>query len=961
MLPFLMDLVSGTPPRQLIDRLVHTAYDELMVIDLAADTYRNRYHTDGKFFSPVLDGSFHRLVEYVSSHMVHPDDREKHLAFLDIATMSDRLAGAKPSGILETTVRYLALDGNWRRMQHLLISGPEYGLGEREVYFYLYDVREMTGREKGQYTETAASSERLRNLMPDLLAENSFFALAQERMNRLEGQWCMIAVDVKHFKLFLELNGQEKGDQLLVRFAEHLHRTAEITDGLSCYRGQDDFGLMIPFDQVLIDRLFQTLRQEIDRLSGTSGFFPLFGICMIYDTSTSAVDQFNHAALTAEEIKDDLRFHIRVYDPDTHERHVEEFRLLSDFSTAIGNGEIQFHLQPQVNVENGKIVGAESLARWKKPDGTYLSPAVFVPVLEKYGVITDLDVFVWEQVCVWLRKLIDRGIRPVPVSVNVSRINIFTVDVPSRLDALLKKYDLDASLLEVEITESAYVEDNERIRQTCAELRRRGFRVLMDDFGSGYSSLNMLRSISVDVIKLDAQFLHFSIGEELKGINILESVINMTKSLSIPMIVEGVETPSLVRYLKDMGVRYMQGFHYYRPMPPDQFGSMLSLPGNADYHGIVLQRSNQMHVREFLDDSIYSDAMLNNILGAVVFYSREGEDLDIVRFNSQFARLTGLEADALEERRHHIQHFFHPEDLPAFHQMLDSAVRDRINGAEGFFRIFRPNGSIIWMQIRAYYLRSEGKQDIFYASAADSTEMQYINYDLPGGYYRCAVTDKYEFLYVSQGFLDMLGYTREELKTLYNDEFVRLIHPDDVSFVAQESHNTVHRDVVDYTPFRIRHRDGHYLYVVEQSQLTEHYGGLTWQSIMIDITEVMTLRNRMRLLEDYSTDCILFIHRLEKPISAEIAIYGFNELLGMDGEAFLKGLTGHEILILDGEGKELYPRLKAQYEKPSVLNGTYTLSFPDGRHVRMHLRFDRIHDESQDVECIISFSASTVQ
>ena len=723
MLPFLSAMIARAPKDGLIERLTHTAFDELIIIDLETDTYEGRYHTDGKFFMPALSNSFRQLLEYASTHMVHPDDLEKHSELLNPVTLKARFAAAEPAGILSDSIRYLAMDGTWRQMDHLLICGTEYGLEENRIWFYRFDEQEIRDREEGHYEEDAASAERLRVMMPDLLTETTFFALAQEQIRRLQGQWCMIAVDIKHFKLFKELNSQEAGEKLLVRFAEHIHDVAELAGGLACYRGQDDFGLMIPFDQNIIDRLFSTLNQAINQLSGTSGFHPIFGICMILDTDSSALEQFNHAALTAEEIKDDLQYHIRIYDPDTHERHVEEFKILSDFREAIGTDQICFHLQPQVNVETGKIVGAESLARWQKPDGTVVSPTVFVPVLEKYGLITDLDSWIWEQVCIWLSNLIAKGIHPVPISVNVSRINIFAVDVPEYLTQLMEKYQLDPGLLEVEITESAYIEDEKRIQNTVTELRRRGFRVLMDDFGSGYSSLNMLRTVCVDIIKLDAQFLRFSIGEEQKGINILEAIINMTKSLSTPMIVEGVETPALVRYLKDLGVRYMQGFYYFRPMPANQFEMLISVPGTVDYTGIVLQHNEQMHIREFLDGNIYSDAMLNNILGPVAFYGWKEENVDIIRFNAQFVRLIGLDAEILEERRYHIQHFFVKEDRQKFFDMLKAAMEDKINGAESIVRVYKPDGSIFWMQVHVYYLRDDGTQKIFYGAAKDMSEI----------------------------------------------------------------------------------------------------------------------------------------------------------------------------------------------------------------------------------------------
>ena len=956
MLSFLSGLIARTPPEKLIQRLMHTAYDELMIIDPARDTFENRYHTDRKFFMPVIESRYTSLLEYCSSHMVHPEDRETYFSLLNGTDMEERLSCAYPKGILSGMVRYLALDGTWREMEALLVSGLEYAIPPGTVYLYLFDIMDMRRREQGMQVETAASARRLRDLMPDLLPETAFFAMAQEKVRDAETQWCMIAIDIKHFKLFKDLNGRVKGEQLLVRFAEHIHGVAEQTGGLACYRGQDDYSLMIPFDQAVIDRLFSTLHHEIDSLSGASGFFPIFGIAMILDPDLSAMDHFNRAALTAEEIKDDIQCHMRIYDPDAHGRHVEEFKLLSGFRAGLTNGEITFHVQPQINVESGKIIGCEALTRWQRADGTFLSPAVFVPVLEKYGVITDLDTRLWEQVCAWIRNLIDSGIKPVPVSLNVSRICIFALDVPETLTALTQKYGLDTSLIKVEITESAYVEDEGQVKAAVAELRRRGFLVMMDDFGSGYSSLGMLRTVSVDVIKLDAQFLRFTIGEEQKGIHILESIINMIKSLSVPIIVEGVDSPILVHYLKDMGCRYMQGFHFYRPMPPGQFRSLIASSGNVDYRGIMPVRNEQLQIREFMDSNLYSDAMLNNILGPVVFYSLKDGSVDIIRFNSQFLRLISLEADVMEQRRYHIEDFIHPDDRQKFFGMLSAAAADHINGAEGIFRVYKPSGSIFWMHLYVYYLREENGRQMFYGSARDMTELQYLNTDLPGGYYRCAATDRFELLYTSQAFLDMLGYTREDLATLYGNEFVRLIHPDDVQMVIDSSNATALRDPVDYLPFRVRCRNGKYIYVVEQSHLTDIFGGLCWQSILVDVTEVMILRNRMRLLEKYSTDCIIFIHDITDPSAVEMAVYGLDKHLGIDPETFRSELISQRMNILDKNGNELFPALLENYDDPSVLNGVYTLVFTDKRRIRMNIRFSRIHDRSRGVECIVSFS-----
>ena len=960
MLAFISRLIRETPAGRLLERLNLTAFDELLDIDLETGKFVSRYHADGKFFTPVSQGSFSQLLEYAFAHMVHPEDQNEHRALMNAADMEKRLRESEIPGILNGVIRYLGLDGNWHRMHHLLIGGEAYGLRPHQVYFYLYDIQDIRDRELGQHTEAEEASERMRSMLPQMDSEAVFFSMSEEMMKRQDiRQWCMVAVDVKHYKLFRELNGQEKGERLLIRFGEILHETAERLGGLACYRGQDDFGLLIPFEQKQIDRLFSQLSDEISQLSGTSGFFPVLGICMAEEEEADAMEVFNRAALTAEEIKDDLRYHIRVYDPKVHEQHVEEFRLLAEFQEALETDDIFFHVQPQVDISTDRIVGAESLARWKGKNGTFVSPARFVPILEKYGAVMDLDLRVWEEVCRWLRSLLDRGLRPVPVSVNVSRLNIYTVDVPAILSGLIEKYSLPAELLKVEITESAYVDDSERVRENITQLRKKGFRVMMDDFGSGYSSLNMLRTVSVDVIKLDAQFLRFSIGEEQRGINILESVINMTKSLSTPIIVEGVETRELVQFLRDMGCRYMQGFYYYRPMPVEQFETLLQDPAKMDYRGIIPQQNQQMHTREFLDENLYSDAMLNNILGPVAFYSRRGEDIDIIRFNQQFVELVGLDPKVLEERRVHIQQFFYPEDLNKFYRMLDTAAQDRINGASGMFRIFKPNGTLLWMQLRVYLLRSEEEQDTFYGSARDMTELQYINQDLPGGYYRATLRDGYEFLYISDTLLRMLGYSREEIRNRFDNRLEPMIHPEDRQRVRMESEEILAGNLQDVSPFRVLSRDGTYLYMIDQSRVTDQYGVPCWQSVMIDITEVMTLRNRMHLIEKYSTDCILFIKDLHRPENAEMACYGLEEFLGISQTEFERQFRNRKMRIRSRNGEELYHLLLGREKEFTALNGVYTIELEGGGGGKCHVRLNRIHGGEQDVDCIISFTATT--
>ena len=326
--------------------------------------------------------------------------------------------------------------------------------------------------------------------------------------------------------------------------------------------------------------------------------------------------------------------------------------ILSDFFKAIKENEFVFYLQPQCRSSNGKIVGAEALARWKKRDGTLVPPDSFIPVLEKHGLITDLDMYIWEEVCKWIGKCIENGLTPVPISVNVSAIDILHSDITSIFDGLTRKYDISRDLIKIEITESAYMSNTEYINSVVQGLRQKGFLVMMDDFGSGYSSLNMLKSLSLDIVKLDAQFLRTENSDKTKSMHILESVASMTKTLELPIVVEGVESREQKDYLQNIGCSYMQGYYFYKPMPVADFEKLLSATDQIDSSGIRLKTNKQFRLQELLGEAIYSDNMLNNILGPCAFYLLHDDgqvDIVTILFESKLVGSRGDGRRAVEQ------------------------------------------------------------------------------------------------------------------------------------------------------------------------------------------------------------------------------------------------------------------------------------------------------------------------
>ena len=451
--------------------------------------------------------------------------------------------------------------------------------------------------------------------LSDFFYNRTFMSNVRSKMEMgLSGAYSMVAIDIEHFRLFNKLYGRETGDELILYIQNCLKEIAGEHDGVEGYLGADNFGIFIPDSHEIIKQIQEQIIKGIHKWNNTVGFYPVIGIYSINTDTDSPEIMYDRATLALSNAFEGQPDHICHYTQEMESRLEKEVELLSEIQEALENNEFTFFAQPQCNIATHQIVGAEALVRWVKPDGTMVSPGAFIPVLEKNGMIDRLDRYVWDKVCAWIRSWIDRGFQPVPISINVSRVDIFSMDVPAYIFSLLEKYQLSEHYVKVEITESAYTESDERITNTVNILRGKGFKVMMDDFGCGYSSLNMLKNIPVDVLKLDMRFLDISETEEEKGMNILESVVNMARLLRLPIIVEGVETEKQEQFVQSLGCRYIQGFYFYKPLPVKQFEELLSDERQLDFHDLFYKQVEPLHIREFMDTNFITDSILNNVL-----------------------------------------------------------------------------------------------------------------------------------------------------------------------------------------------------------------------------------------------------------------------------------------------------------------------------------------------------------
>ncbi|MBR1860761.1 MAG: EAL domain-containing protein [Lachnospiraceae bacterium] len=320
-------------------------------------------------------------------------------------------------------------------------------------------------------------------------------------------------------------------------------------------------------------------------------------------------------------------------------RVMTEEEMLEGFEAAIADEQFYVCYQPQINHMSGRIVGAEALIRWKSPEFGVQFPGDFIPVLERNNLIYRADLFVFEAVCRMIRKCLDEGISIVPISVNMSRYDIIDHDYVGDIEKIRKKYNVPIKLLRIEITESTAIGGSSLMMSILDRLHVCGYMVEMDDFGSGYSSLNILKDLDVDVIKLDMSFLSENVGG--RGGVIISSMVQMTKWLNTPVIAEGVETVEQADYMQSLGCNYIQGYLYSKPVPEEEF---LKLMQKMDQEPIkpAISIAKGMGAGSFWDPDSFETLIFNDFVGAAAIFSYEDGKVEILRVNKKYLEEVGM-------------------------------------------------------------------------------------------------------------------------------------------------------------------------------------------------------------------------------------------------------------------------------------------------------------------------------
>lgn len=476
--------------------------------------------------------------------------------------------------------------------------------------------------------------------LTDLYNRTGFFTETQKMLDRLPNErFALMRFDIDGFHLLNTFWGEEEGNRFLRYVGDGIRQLAKLAEPCTFGRiNADTFGLCMRYNHAFIEKYLQKACTLLAAYNTNYRIKPSLGVYVIERRDEKIETMYEWATLAARECKDRFETYLCYYKPEMSQKIAVEQTIVAEMQQALDTEQFEVYLQPKYNLETEQPYGAEALIRWRHPEKGMLSPGLFIPIFERNGFVGKIDQFVWEKVCRTLRRWLDEGKDPAPISVNVSRVNMYNPNLVRLLTGLVQKYNIDPRLLNLELTESAYMDDPDQMESTVHALQEAGFVIMMDDFGSGYSSLNTLKDIPVNVLKIDMKFLADG-APNGRNECILAAVIRMAGWLKIPVIMEGVETARQVDFLKSIGCGYVQGYYYAKPMPIPSYEELTDrinpkpIHSHSDNHEAIFNT--------IWTSSEEIDLLFNSIQQPAAIYEYESGVFRALRVNTIFNSFFG--------------------------------------------------------------------------------------------------------------------------------------------------------------------------------------------------------------------------------------------------------------------------------------------------------------------------------
>lgn len=519
-------------------------------------------------------------------------------------------------------------------------------------------------------------AERERDELTGLLNRKAFCDKVERLMQEhgeaiVSGEYALACFDVIRFKAINDVYGMEEGDKLLQYIAKSIRKSVKEEDAV-CRSNADHFLLFTHSSGQELELLIEQILTEISLYGQTYEVTCNVGIYVTEDVNLSVEAMIDRAVLAKSTIKGSYTIRYSYFTEQLRKEMITEQEIVGMISSALLEKQFVIYYQPQYNHSTGVLVGTEALVRWKHPEKGLISPGIFIPIFEKNGFITRLDLYVFEEVCAFIRKCMEEGQPLVPISTNFSRYDIFQPRFVEKLEEIRKRYDVPVKYLRVEITESAIVGGSQHTNEIIHKLHSFGYIVEMDDFGSGYSSLNVLKDIELDIIKLDMLFLSGE-SETNRGGTIVSAVIRMAKWLGIPVIAEGVETVKQADFLKSIGCDYIQGYLYSRPLPEPDYRELIG----SSTIGITspqMRLLDTVHAYDFWDPESLETLIFSNYVGGAAIFDYQSGKVELSRVNVKYLQEIGMNLSEKEMLEADFLSFMDETNQKAYIRMLERAI-----------------------------------------------------------------------------------------------------------------------------------------------------------------------------------------------------------------------------------------------------------------------------------------------
>ncbi len=676
-----------------------------------------------------------------------------------------------------------------------------------------------------------------KDALTGMLSTMLFFQECDKLIQEHEpGYYVMSCIDIDHFKVINNQYGMEMGDKIVQHVAECLSICYRELDGLASRFYADKFAVLYPV-KYSNDPLVLNNHKEVTNPSCIGHPIRVrIGRCVIHDTTLKASTIFERAAVAEQSLKGRYDVYIAEYTESMLNAILSEQKIVNEMESALTEGQFIPFLQPQYNHATGALIGAEALVRWKKGD-KFVSPGEFIPIFEKNGFVYQVDQYIWRQVSKLLRKWLDEGKNPLPVSVNISRFDLYKSDFFEVICRLAEEYRLPPDLLRLEVTESAFADSPEHIITMVNRLIDYGFTVEIDDFGSGYSSLNTLKDVPASILKLDMKFFSETSNSVRSG-NIIESVVRMAKWLGMSVIAEGVEKVEQADFLRSIGCYFIQGYLYARPMPVEEYEKLL----DTQQHEVKRKRLETVSTLDnnlFWDPKSMETLIFNSYVGGACIFEQYKGAVELLRSNEQYVRELGsIVAEGANVNDLNPFEYLDEDNASIMETTVKRAITSKqeetcdlvLHGLDGETeRIHTTVRMIANTQDRYMFYCVIVNYTKYWESEQNekrTSDTLKAIMDHSGNGIAVVINHKNdnEFVFANERYYEIIGYTKEEYHASIEKNVFKMVYPEDMDILYEVADRPRVENQEITVEFRIVRSDRRLVWVKVATTFTHIFG-----------------------------------------------------------------------------------------------------------------------------------------